>query len=330
MPLYDYRAIDDYGKSHDGQLKAEDEKDLEKKLAEKGYYLLEAKEVRAIVKVSKPVKKAVPIKEDVPPGFRNTVTEGAKEIHLHQHIHQAPEPPKPSLLDSIGRSLQIAGIIITLLVSGFFAFSIFCLIVYLFSPSESKTPNPQTQAIQTKKVPEGDVHTKRNPVPQSVNPHSIIIGGRKYVEGLGGGIDYIEMPKGAPVPSAEILAAEGEQARKFFEEEGVKEKRNNAPPTGPPSSFKNYTPEFLAILQTADAGTFIETVSQISDFTMIIVMTNNFEIMPYRDRLLFARRLLQAWRNIRGDPRARVVLSNNMGQEIGGTGIFSGDIWVEQ
>lgn len=148
MPLYDYRAIDDYGKSHDGQLKAEDEKDLEKKLAEKGYYLLEAKEVRAIVKVSKPVKKAVPIKEDVPPGFRNTVTEGAKEIHLHQHIHQAPEPPKPSRLDLIGRNLQIAGMIITLLVSGLFFFSIFSLIIYLFYPTKSKPPSPQT--TQTK------------------------------------------------------------------------------------------------------------------------------------------------------------------------------------
>jgi len=147
MPLYDYRAIDDYGKSHDGQLKAEDEKDLEKKLAEKGYYLLEAKEVRAIVKVSKPVKKAVPIKEDVPPGFRNTVTKGAKEIHLHQHIHQAPEPLKPSRLDLIGRNLQIAGMIITLLVSGLFFFSIFSLIIYLFYPTKSK-PSPYT--TQTK------------------------------------------------------------------------------------------------------------------------------------------------------------------------------------
>lgn len=155
MPLYDYRGIDDYGKEHRGQLKAENEKDLEKKLAEKGYYLLEAKEVRAIVKASKPVKKVVPIEKDVPPEFHNKITEGAKEVHFHQHIHQAPEPPKPpkpSLLDSIGRSLQIAGIIITLLVSGFFAFSIFCLIVYLFSPSESKTPNPQAQAIQTKSM----------------------------------------------------------------------------------------------------------------------------------------------------------------------------------
>ncbi|MDI6761374.1 MAG: hypothetical protein QMD05_11155, partial [Candidatus Brocadiaceae bacterium] len=90
MPLYDYRGIDDYGKEHRGQLKAENEKDLEKKLAEKGYYLLEAKEVRAIVKASKPVKKAVPIEKDVLPEFHNKITEGAKEVHFHQHIHQSP------------------------------------------------------------------------------------------------------------------------------------------------------------------------------------------------------------------------------------------------
>lgn len=147
MPLYDYRGIDDYGKEHRGQLKAENEKDLEKKLAEKGYYLLEAKEVRAIVKASRPIKakKAIPIEEDVPPGFRNTVTEGAKEVHLHQHIHQAPEPPKPSYLD------LVAGIL-ALVVSGLFFFSIFCLIIYLFSPTKSKMPSSPTQAIQTKSM----------------------------------------------------------------------------------------------------------------------------------------------------------------------------------
>lgn len=149
MPLYDYTGIDDSGKPHKGQMEAESEKDLEKKLAEeKGYYLLEAKEVRAIVKVVKPAKrtkKAVPIEEDVSPEFHNTVTEGAKEVHLHQHIHRAPEPPKPSLLD------VIAGII-ALFISGFFFFSIFCLIIYLFYPTKSKTPNPQAQAVQTKSV----------------------------------------------------------------------------------------------------------------------------------------------------------------------------------
>lgn len=61
MLLYDYTGIDDSGKPHKGQLEAENEKDLEKKLAGKGYYLLEAKEARVIVKVSSPVEKAVPI-----------------------------------------------------------------------------------------------------------------------------------------------------------------------------------------------------------------------------------------------------------------------------
>lgn len=43
MPIYDYTAIDDYGKKIEGQCAARGEKDLEKILSQMGLYLLEAK-----------------------------------------------------------------------------------------------------------------------------------------------------------------------------------------------------------------------------------------------------------------------------------------------
>ncbi|MBI5125252.1 MAG: hypothetical protein HZA70_03370, partial [Planctomycetes bacterium] len=53
---------------------------------------------------------------------------------------------------------------------------------------------------------------------------TITIDGRKYVEGLDGEIDYIEMPKGAPIPSDKILEAEKEQAKRAFKEMRAKER----------------------------------------------------------------------------------------------------------
>lgn len=53
---------------------------------------------------------------------------------------------------------------------------------------------------------------------------TITIGGRKYVEGLDGEIDYIEMPKGEPLPSNKILEAEKEQAKRAFKEMRARER----------------------------------------------------------------------------------------------------------
>lgn len=104
MALYDYRAIDDYGKSVDGQLEARDEKELEEKLAEKGYYLLEAKERWAIIKAPRTV---------VPPeGADKVVTKSVgtpQDIHLHKHEHYEASIHLPFILGLTGLLLIIGG-----------------------------------------------------------------------------------------------------------------------------------------------------------------------------------------------------------------------------
>lgn len=93
MPIYDYTAIDDYGKKIEGQCEAQGEKDLEEILSQRGLYLLEAKEKYAIAKSQK-VEVVSPTPTPDSYNYRKEV-QGAREIHFHQHIYNVPEAPKP-------------------------------------------------------------------------------------------------------------------------------------------------------------------------------------------------------------------------------------------
>lgn len=99
MPRYKYTAIDDQGRKSEGVQEAENEKALESILAERGYYLLGAEEVRELVKVqtkgkSYPKKAEAFQPEIIPQQGEDT----AKEVHYHQHVHYhtpGQETPRP-------------------------------------------------------------------------------------------------------------------------------------------------------------------------------------------------------------------------------------------
>lgn len=100
MPKYIYTAIDDHGWKLKDTLEAENEKALEEYLAEKGYYLLHAEEIKEVVKYKKPeVVRPEIIHDGGKSKTKEATTEpGVKELHYHQHVHyhtSEPEPPKP-------------------------------------------------------------------------------------------------------------------------------------------------------------------------------------------------------------------------------------------
>lgn len=83
MSIYEYTAIDDYGKRIDGELEAVSEADLEAKLASRGLYLLQCRVKAQIVKAS-PYKA----EEESHTYQDDSSKEGA---HYHVHYH-APQP----------------------------------------------------------------------------------------------------------------------------------------------------------------------------------------------------------------------------------------------